>query len=70
MSINMHVDVKYIKVCALCAYWNDVFHKHSEISNVPDHYYYDGRARELCLCKRHETYGGQPGCPNYKFRFK
>lgn len=70
MSMNMHVDIRYIKVCALCTYWNDVCRKHVEISPAPYHYYYDGRAREMCLCKRHETYGGQPGCEEYDCKFR
>lgn len=70
MGTNMHVDIRHIKVCALCAYWNDKCQNHVDPSSVSYHYYYDSQAREMCLHHRHDTYGGQCACGNYECKFK
>lgn len=70
MSMNMHVNFKNTKVCAFCRYWNDKCQNHVEPSAITNYYYYDSRAREMCLCHRHDTYGGQPACGNYECKFK
>ena len=60
----MHVDTRYIKVCATCKYWNDGFDKHLAFSNVPNHVYYDGKAREICIKSRCSTNAGSR-CPSH-----
>lgn len=65
----MNVDIRYIKVCALCKYWDDSLKKHVSKSNIPFHYCYDAFARETCICKAHKTYGGQPACRDYECKF-
>lgn len=68
--MSMHVDIRHIKVCALCTFWNDPCNKHVKPSNVPYHYYYEHLEREKCLCRRHDTYAEQPGCADYECKFR
>lgn len=70
MSKDMHVDIRYTKVCALCEFWLDPVWSYIEPSNVPNHFYYDSKARRRCIAKKCDTYGGQPGCQNYKCKCK
>ncbi|GEM_PF-6707798 len=70
MKKDMHVDIKYTTVCALCEYWFDPACHYIEPSHVPDHYYYDSKARSMCTKKHCDTYGGQPGCCYYKCKIK
>lgn len=66
MNKDMHIDIRHIKVCALCQFWWDPMCSYIEPSNVPNHFYYDAKARRKCCLKKYDTYGGQTACPNYK----
>ena len=68
--MSKNVDIRHIKVCALCTYWNDICQTHIKPSNIPYHYVYEPFAREMCLHRRHETYANQPGCSNYECKFR
>lgn len=68
--MSMNVDIRHIRVCALCTFWNDPCQNHVKPSNIPYHYTYEPRAREKCLYHRYDTYGGQPGCTNYECKFR